>query len=236
MKRARKLPVPPSPAPSYSDHEAWLDLWLHADRDPRRKPAPSYLAILNRAMRLVTDTDDTREELLTEDEADVAHMRDEILTAIGGIMSARKAAHAAADVYLTARSVLDGAIGRWTGEEHEDEVLSPAPADDDEPPPWEQTTRATTPGTAASAPRLDWHDRAACLAWLEDLTERIRDLESAAEDATDAPSKRQLGRAAAVQLVGEAGSSIADLLACAARGLSEPGDDGAGEPGAAPLH
>jgi hypothetical protein len=163
-------------------------------------------------MRIATG--DTREEMLTETEADVADMREEVLAAIAGIMSARKAAHAAADAYLTARSVLDGAIGRWTGEEHEDEVLTPAPAPEHDERPMTRTDAAKD-----EAPRLDWNDPAACRAWLAELRESVTDAVAVGEDITDPPSKRQLGRAAAVQLLGEASYAIDYLFGVALRGL-----------------
>ncbi len=76
-------------APAYSDTEAWLDLWLHEGR-----PGVPYRKNLLDAMGMA-----------------VTMNSDEIITRIGEMMSARLAA-AAADVYMTKRAMLDGAVRR----------------------------------------------------------------------------------------------------------------------------
>jgi hypothetical protein len=117
-EQPERLPAAPSPAPSYYDREAWLDLWLHmhGDRDPRRPPEPSYRESITRGMRIVSTGRDPKRRKRIDAEG-----REEILKAIGDIMAARKVARDAADKYLTARAVLDGAIYRRSGEEAEDE-------------------------------------------------------------------------------------------------------------------
>jgi hypothetical protein len=78
---------------------------------------------------------------------------------------------------------------------------------------------------------LDWTDPHEALSWLSDLRERIKDLHAAAEDATDPPAARALGRAEARRLVTEAKDSLDELIAIALRGLPGGGEPGDGEPG-----
>jgi len=90
-------------------------------------------------------------------------------------------------------------------------------------------------------PSLNWNDRATCKAWLDDLRGRCDDVIAVADDQTAQIAKRKLGRAAAVQLLAEAASSLDELFAFAARGLAdddeEPGSgDPSGSGGAGPIH
>jgi hypothetical protein len=82
------------------------------------------------------------------------------------------------------------------------------------------------PGTQAPAPALDWTNPDACRAWLADLRERVTDAVAVGEDQTDSPSKRHLGRAGAVQLLGEACHHLDYLFGVASRGLPESGHGG----------
>lgn len=75
--------------------------------------------------------------------------------------------------------------------------------------------------------RLDWNDRAACKAFLADVTARSADVISIGEDQTSPIARRRLGRAAAVELLGEGKRALKEQLAYAARGLDvddEPGN------------
>jgi hypothetical protein len=90
---------------------------MRAPNSVARPRIPAYLESLTRAMRMFTMGRDSKRRRKTIN----AEGRVQILRAIGDIMVARKAAHDAAKVYLTARAVLDGAIERLTGEEYEDE-------------------------------------------------------------------------------------------------------------------
>ena len=88
----------PTSPPAYRDAEAWLDLWLYEGR-----PGVPYRKNLLDAMGMAVTTDS-----------------DEIIAAIGDVMSARRAAGAAADVYMTKRAMLDGAMRRLSGKEDEE--------------------------------------------------------------------------------------------------------------------
>ncbi len=83
---------------------------------------------------------------------------------------------------------------------------------------------APKPTAATATAALDWNDRAACKAWLDDLRGLTDDVMAAARDQARPPAKRELGRAAVARLLVEASQSLEEQLAYAARGLAS--DDG----------
>jgi hypothetical protein len=98
-----------------------------------------------------------------------------------------------------------------TGQPSHPGEASDAPADDH--------TRATLIPDGPPAPRLDFADLAAVRAWLDDLAARVDDLAAVAEDQTDPPGARMLGRAGAREQIGDAYGSLTDLIALARAGL-----------------
>lgn len=70
-----------------------------------------------------------------------------------------------------------------------------------------------------TAPALNFDDRAAVRAWLDDLAARVYDLAAVAEDQTAPIADRRLGRVAARELLEEARGSLDDLIALARAGL-----------------
>ena len=101
MKPGGKRPPAAPAAPAYSDTETWLDLWLHngQSRVPYRK---NLLDAMGMAIYMPGEP------------------QEELIRAISEAAAARLAAHAAADVYMTKRAVLDGAMRRLSGKEDEE--------------------------------------------------------------------------------------------------------------------
>ena len=82
-----------------------------------------------------------------------------------------------------------------------------------------QKASATSSPTSTTS-SLDWRDRAACEAWLEDLSGCIGDLVAVGEDQSARFRSRKLGPAEARRLLAEARLSLADLMAFARAGLA----------------
>ena len=77
------------------------------------------------------------------------------------------------------------------------------------------------PGTTLEVPppRLNFADRAAVRAWLDDLAARVDDLAAVAEDQTASMADRLLGRAKARDLIADAKGRLASLITLARAGL-----------------
>lgn len=75
------------------------------------------------------------------------------------------------------------------------------------------------PKNATLAPALDFADRSAVRAWLDDVAVCLEDLGSAAEDQAAPPDDRTLGPAMARELIGDAYGALVQLVAFARAGL-----------------
>jgi len=96
-------------------------------------------------------------------------------------------------------------------------------------PPAEPGPESWTPPSGMA--RI-YQDAPTFRAWLLQLEARITDLAAVAEDQIAPPAKRQLGRAKARDLIGDACHAIDDLIGIARADLPPEGS----EPGTPPLH
>jgi hypothetical protein len=84
---------------------------------------------------------------------------------------------------------------------------------------------------------LAFNDREAVRAWLGALEATADELIAVAQDQTDPPGRRELGRALASRMVAEASIAMESLIAFALRGLDDDdpeSGDPAGSGGAGP--
>ncbi len=81
-------------------------------------------------------------------------------------------------------------------------------------------TRANTKQQQRRPCALDFNDRVAVLAWINDVTSRVDDLAAVADDAIRPLARRKLGRLEHRRLYREARRSLASLLELAGRGVA----------------
>ena len=89
--------------------------------------------------------------------------------------------------------------------------------------PADEHTRTTVIPGEGPRPRLDLADPPAVQRWLDDLAAHVEDLAAVAEDQIAPMADRTLGRAKARDLIRDARTTLADLIALARAGLASGG-------------